>query len=459
MRMDPVDGARGVRFLKSQMWCAWPAVAVLLSAGAAQADVVTGRFSYVDSEANPDGSGVTTFDRPIAGCLVQVWQSGLLPAWTGHTAPDGTFTAPVNHVPDNTDTTVQVYAQTDAAYVTGGAGPFFVETAHQRSSGTTPLDFSPPAFTGRNETRSFNAVEDIGLAFKYASDRRDPAESDEIGTVVVSFVDDESIGTHYNPAPASGLIIHHADADDDLVIIHEYTHFLEDKIGSFLVLPSFHDGCFSSQLCPTPSACPDRLINTPENAWMEAFADYLAMAVMRANPAARLNLSGGGTSTEALLEAPGGCAAVGRRAIGGQLITGDMVENFVAGALWDLQDQPGDPPPFNAGESFDRLGRQDQMVFEIFDHELDGDHSPLANIGLFRQRWIARGLPSAALDAIYTGNQIPTPAVGTGTCNVAGRTSPPWGMALVAGLALVYRARRLAMRLRNARRRSSHFAS
>jgi len=453
------EGARGVRFLKSRVWCAWPAVAVLLWAGAARADVVTGRFSYVDTEANPDGSGVTTFDRPIAGCLVQVWQSGPVPAATTRTAADGTFTAIVSHVPDNTDTAVLVYAQNGAAYVTGGAGPFFFETAHQRSSGTTPLDFSPPAFAGRNETRSFNAAEDIRLAFEYAGARRDPDEHDEIGTVVVSFVDDESIGTHYNPAPASGLIIHHADADDDLVIIHEYTHFLEDKIGSFLALPSFHDGCFSSQLCPTPSACPDQLINTPENAWMEAFADYLAMAVMRANPGARLNLSGGGTSTEAMLEAPGGCAAVGRRAIGGQLITGDMVESFVAGALWDLQDQPGDPPPFNAGESFDRLGRQDRMVFEIFDHELDGDHSPLANIGLFRQHWIARGLPSAALDAIFTGNQIPTPRVGAGACGVAGRTSPPWGFALVLALALVYRARRLGMRrLRNARRRSSHLA-
>jgi hypothetical protein len=430
------------------MGWAWPAVAVLLSAGAARADVVTGRFSYVDSQANPDGGGVTTFERPIAGCLVQVWQSGLLPAATVHTGPDGRFTATVGTVPDNTDTTVLVYAQTDAAYVTGGAGPFFVETAHQRSRGSTTLDFSPPAFTGRNETRSFNAVEDIQLAFDYAAARRDPAEHDEVGTVVVSFVDDESIGTHYNPAPASGLIIHHSDADNDLVILHEYTHFLEDKIGSFLAQPSFHDGCFSSQLCPTPSACPDRLINTPENAWMEGFADYLAMAVMRANPAARLNLSGGGTSTEAMLEGPGGCAAVGHRAIGGQLITGDMVENFVAGALWDLHDQPGDPPPFNAGESFDQLGGQDRMIFQIFDHELDGDHSPLANIGLFRQHWIARGLPSAALDAIYTGNQLPTPPVGTGACHVAGRTSPPWGMALVVGLALVVRARRPGMRRR-----------
>jgi hypothetical protein len=54
----------------NQRWILTP----LSGGGTAGADVVSGTFSYTDTEANPSGSG--TFTRPVAGCRVQVWRRG-----------------------------------------------------------------------------------------------------------------------------------------------------------------------------------------------------------------------------------------------------------------------------------------------------------------------------------------------------------------------------------------------
>jgi hypothetical protein len=351
-------------------------------------DVVSGSFTYTDAEADPAGAG--TFRRPIAGCRVEVLRGGTLAATT-ETNIDGNFIASVPHRPDGTDTRIAVYASNGAARVLSNFLPFSVTTAPQPSSGGNTLVFNQN-FGAPNEVRSFNAAHDIRLAYNFAAARRDPRETDVIPVVNVVFNDIGLLMTHYDP-PLGGLVLGREHNSMDLVIMHEYAHFLEDKIGSFLLLPSWHDGCNLTQRCPNPADCANGLlINSPENAWMEGFADYFAMAVKRANPTERFDLTSGGTQTEANLNNPGTCDAVGRAAYDGHTIDREMVEKFVASVLWKAGSPPG----------------SDTEVFQIFDRELDGSATGLLpNIRSFRYAWRQRpGLNQARLDDIFR-EQIP----------------------------------------------------
>jgi hypothetical protein len=354
-------------------------------------DRVTGTFTYADAETDPGGSA--TFNRPIVGCRVQVWRAGAI-ASTTETDSAGSFNVTVTPMPDGTDTTVVIYATNAAAQVLAGTGPYFVRRTIL-SQGNTTLDFSENLATAE-QIRSFNAAQDIRLAHDFAVARRDPQEREVIPVADVSFNDLGGLMTHYN-APGSGLVINREHEVRDLVIMHEYAHFLEDKIGSFLLMPSFHDTCFTTQRCPNPADCANfpitsttLLVNSPENAWMEGFANYFAMAVKRANPSQRFNLTGAGM-TEAELNNPGSCDAVGRAAFDGHTINGEMVEKFVASVLWAASSSPG----------------SDAEVFQIFDKELDGSATGrLPNIRLFRDAWSMRGNDPARLDDILRVRHI-----------------------------------------------------
>ena len=347
-------------------------------------DSVFGTFTYTDSEI-----GSSDFQRPIVGALVKVWRAGAL-VHTTETNFDGRFNFTATHMPDGTDTTVQVFASNQAAHVLGAVGPFFVNIT-MPSSGNAPLDFSQN-FGASDEVRSFNAAHDIRLASEYAQRHRDPGEREVIPFVDVTFMDHDGAGTRYNP-PAGGLLIHHSHDLTDLVIMHEYAHFLEDKIGGFLLVPTIHDGCRSEQI-------PPNLVNSPENAWMEGFANYFAMAVKRANPSERFNLISGGTMTEAQLESPPSCTIVGTRAFDGRMITGDMIEQNVASALWALSDG----------------GSKDRTLFQIFDKEIDGtDRHVLPNISLLCEAWKSGDrLPSdrARMEGVLSVNVFVSNAAG-----------------------------------------------
>ena len=99
--------------------------------------------------------------------------------------------------------------------------------------------------------------------------------------------------------------------------------------------------------------------------------------------------------SEAELNNPGLCDAVGRAAFDGRTINGEMVEKYVASVLWLLSGSQG----------------SDGAVFQIFDHELDGSATHvLPNIMLFHDAWVARGLDHARLDRILIEQHIPTVA-------------------------------------------------
>src|SRR5262249_59048969 len=89
---------------------------------------------------------------------------------------------------------------------------------------------------------------------------------------------------------------------------------------------------------------------------------------------------GRGPSSASTLESPA-CP-------GGPPLPGAWLEDFVAGALWDLTDDPNRDLSSNT-EPADRLCDKDDVIFSIFDRELQ--RVP-ANIQSFTDAWVARGL-------------------------------------------------------------------
>ena len=176
----------------------------------------------------------------------------------------------------------------------------------------------------------------------------------------------------------------------DFLILHEYAHYLEERISSFAPVPTVHDGCTTRDVL-------GNIANSPEHAWMEGFADYFAQAVGRSVPSGTLT-GVSGTPGTARLESPS-CPG-----LPSTTIPGDAVENYVAGTLWDLLDQPGDPGSQN--ETHDNLARMDRQIFEIFDRELDVD-GVWPNITHFRHAWMARGLHGEGLGRIMVQLNIP----------------------------------------------------
>ena len=160
----------------------------------------------------------------------------------------------------------------------------------------------------------------------------------------------------YN-APVGEIDLTGAAVWTDMAIIHEYAHYLEAHIGSFLTLPSTHDGCSATIAGAN--------VSSPELAWMEGFADWFAQAVNRAAPDAQLSgswdPSGYGTPTMDQLDSPF-CALPPGTPRG-------SVENYVAGVLWDLTDNA-------SGEPWDTASGWDTQIFQMMDRELDS-----ANLG------------------------------------------------------------------------------
>lgn len=292
-----------------------------------------------------------------------------------------------------TNDAARVYPQT----VLDPGGPYWTEpgdpgTPIQRTAWNAGdvLDFSY-AFTDRNRGKYFNIAEVIRRAKAYAGAHRDPAETDPIPVVAVQ--PSTPLGLTFYDAPTDTLELVGASTYVDLVIVHEYAHFLEDMIGSLFAMPSVHDGCIATS--------GPLNVNSAEHAWMEGFANWFAQAVNRAMPEAGFigeSSDGGGTLTVNDMETPR-CSSLPAG------ITGDQVEKFVAGVLWHTTDPVGLPP----GETVDTLAGMDTQVFQIMDRELD--EAALAGarptIGRFRTAWAARGLPLTPLSQIMTMNGVP----------------------------------------------------
>lgn len=360
---------------------------------------VTGTFSYSDT-AGP---------RPIAAAKVEVWRfsPGAAGVWTWR--PERTVTTDAagriaTSFPFDSQGVIyalRVFATNYAAVVwPNGAAhtvPFHAEPGapaapiHRTvTGGGQTLDFSW-TFADGWTPQHYNLAETVRRGFDFATARRHPGETDVIPPVPVQPT--SVVGSWFNP-PVDTVVINSSSVFQDLIVLHEYAHFLEEQLGSFPWIASVHNGCTAIDGVFRHN------INTAEHAWMEGFADWFAQAVVLRDPAAGLvgsaSTTGEVATSLATLESPG-CGALPAG------VTGDEVENLVAGVLWDLTD--------TANEPGDGLGGQDLAIFQIMDRELDvAPHAgPWPSINGMRSAWRLRGLDGAGLDAILTLNGVPIP--------------------------------------------------
>jgi hypothetical protein len=255
------------------------------------------------------------------------------------------------------------------------------------SSGSSAvLDFSW-TFTDLATAAYYNAADALIYGRDYALARRAPGEPEIIKQLNVMV---QSGNTFYDPYVHwmrinPGYLI----ALDDLTVLHEYAHFLEEQLSTFgPAIATVHDGC-NVQL-----GVGGAHVESMDFAWMAGYPDYFAQAVKSANGS---KISGGafGTSSVSTLESPS-CA-------GGPFLPGQWLEDFVAGALWDLHDDSG------TAEPADRLCNKDDVIFSIFDRELQ--RVP-ANIQTFTDAWVARGLDVPPLRSAFSaqGVSVTTPS-------------------------------------------------
>ncbi|HEY7289782.1 MAG TPA: VCBS repeat-containing protein [Vicinamibacterales bacterium] len=414
-------------------------IAILLAAiasiamPAAAADI-RGTFTYQDTRG----------PMPLRRCYVEVWYhgTGLFDVWHVVGARTTDSSGHISYVDGTSSGTfsLRVYALNDAAIVRQTdypAASFYVATTQLvPSSGASILDFSS-AFTDEYTSRHFNLANAAQYAFEYASARRDPRDSELIPQVNILPTSLNFDGATFFNSTTNTIQIRVVQAFEDLVLVHEYGHHLQHDISRAAGSWGFHDGCEFR-------AWDGGLVNSPELAWTEGFAQYFAMAVARSNA---LNPSfdarpAAGSWTFAAAETPAACSVIGQPGASGT-ITAAMVESRVEAVLWDLLDGYGNPA--QGFETFDRVSGEELTTFQIFDHEFG--LASTSNIFTFRDAWRARGKDAAALDCIMSAyGMLPTTpgCTGSGATRLVGRFNgdnrsdialtgaPDWGAVPVA---------------------------
>src|SRR2546426_2305875 len=177
-------------------------------------------------------------------------------------------------------------------------------------------------------------------------------------------------------------------------------------------ISSTHNGCSALDVARNN-------INSAEHAWMEGFAEFFAMAAATSLPAGTLqgNPGGNGTFTLNNLEDTPWTTCTNLP----PNVTPAMIENVVAGVLWDLADGIG---ACNTSEAHDNLSGFATTIIQIMDHEMDLPYWP--TIFDFQNAWLARGLPATPLLDIMIKHGIFPPRSSTLSCpaNIT-VTAPP----------------------------------
>ena len=379
-------------------------VAVSAAPGVAFAERVTATLTFADGNGAP---------APIRRATVEIWRKyGFIGTWhndfTTTTSEAGTINVSVPTVGAGAEYGLRVYAINPAAIVRFRDRPtdaMYSEPGppgapiRRISNGTSSvLDFSFN-FTDLATVAYFNAADALIYGRDYALARRAPGEPEPIKQINVMV---QSGSTFYDPY-VHWMRINpgYLFTKDDLTVLHEYAHFLEEQLSTFgPAIATVHDGC-NVQL-GTGGAHAESM----DFAWMEGFADYYAQAVARVfnnDTSATTNVTGpaDGTSSVSELETPS-CP------FGDPLLPREFLENWAAGALWDLLD---DPSVDGRTEPADRLCDKDREIFSIFDRELQ--RVP-ANIQTFTDAWVGRGLDVPPLRSAFAAQGVnvttPTPS-------------------------------------------------
>ena len=346
-------------------------VAASVAPELALAERVTATLEFHDGTESP---------APIRRARVEIWRryGPVFPIWhhdyTQWTTDAGKidFTVPASDYVPGALFGIRVYAINEAAVVHFRDRPAEAMYAQPGSPGrpdvalqlptvgpNTPLDFSYE-FTDLATVAYYNAADALLYGRDYAVNRRAEGETEPIKPINVSV---DSANTFYDPSLDwlrinPGFLF----SLNDWVVLHEYAHALEDQLSTFgPAIATWHDGC-NVQL-GRYSAHAESL----DFAWMEGFAGYFAQAVARTYNTDKTRITGpagaygvgviAGTPSVERLESPS-CPP------NGPSHSGEWLERFVGGALWDLVDDSG------AFEPADRLCGKDGAVFSIFDREL-----------------------------------------------------------------------------------------
>jgi outer membrane protein assembly factor BamB len=397
------------------------AAAFLCMTAPAHAETIKGTFNYLDR--NP-ADGTSTL-RPIVNAKVEIWSC--TQGWTGlcvwanartvKTDSSGSISAQFTHTGTATYG-VKVFAENDAAVVwpkdVAHLLPFYQEPGQPdgavinkvaKAAGDV-LDFSYD-FTEFWASAHYNIADAVLLARNFIDPKRDPADASAEPLPRASIQPNSYpnwLGgkTYYNYL-ADSVNIGDDRVFNDTGIVHEYSHFVEEQISSFAPIASLHFGC------PAFDGLGNE-ITDPDLAWMEGFAEWFSARLWQSLPPGRLGgLAGVGTTPPLSLETPPTpCAIAATKG-------GDAIEDFVAGALWDLTDKvgerlndlsPGSRAARSVGpETRDNLSGFDTQIIQILDHELDTyGHWP--TITDFRQAWHDRGLPDVGLGEIFLRNEV-----------------------------------------------------
>jgi hypothetical protein len=393
-------------------------VGVSAAPGLARAERLTATFTFADGTGSP---------APIRRATVEVWRkSGLFGIWsnvlTDATNEDGNLNVNVPSVGAGAEYGLRVYAINDAAIVRfrdrptdamySEPGPPKAPMRWISTGASAAHDFSFD-FVDLATVAYYNAADALIYGHDYALARRAqakpgeppiPGEPQQIKQLNVMV---QSGNTFYDPAVDwlrinPGFLI----SLDDKTILHEYAHFLEEQLSTFMALATSHDGCNAQIL--------GAHVESMDFAWMEGFASYFSAAVDRAFNTDTLpttNVTGpagagappgtiSGTLQVPTLESPS-CPS-------GPFLPNAWLEKFVGGALWDLIDDPSRDVSSNT-EPADQLCDKDDQVFSIFDRELQ--RVP-ANIQTFTDAWVKRGFDVPPLKSAFAaqGVTVNTPA-------------------------------------------------
>ncbi|NHC45324.1 hypothetical protein [Motilibacter aurantiacus] len=375
---------RAVRVASTLVTAAMAVVVPAVGATPAHAQEVTtvrAHLTYEDTNLQ---------DRPIAFSKVEIWRFAprTFGIWTWanertvQTDGKGNLTQSFPFVDDAiyalrvfaTNSAVEVWPNdalhTQPFWAEPGQGSSIIELTSTSPNTTLSFDWN---FDDDWAPQHYNLAETIRHGRDYATANRGDTDVLPQADVQPTSV----TGSYYNPVNST-VVINSSSVFSDQTVLHEYGHFLQDKIGSFPWLPARHNGCLTFDVL-------GNAVNTAEHAWMEGFANWFAQAVVRARPEAALvgntSSTGEGTFSASQLETPR-CGALPAS------VTGDEVELFVAASLWDLTDSFG-----GLGEPADTVSGRDREVFQIMDKELDAQSGgPTPTIRTFRAAWMARGI-------------------------------------------------------------------
>jgi hypothetical protein len=388
-------------------------VAMTAAPGVASAERVTATLTFQDDsdKAPPQGQA------PIRRAMVEIWRrtGGIFPMWHNDlpvqtTDEDGKidFTVPPSMwLGPGAVYALRVYAinpaaivrfrdrPQDAMYEQPGPPGAPIQLPANSPSQELKFDFN---FTDPATVGYYNAADALLYGRDYAIEHRAEGGPDDIKQVNVMV---QSGSTFYDPWVRwlrinPGFLL----SRDDTTILHEYGHFLEEQLSTFgPAIATYHDGCNVILAATSDGAHAESM----DFAWMEGWSDYFAQAV-----AAEYNTDNS-DKTNVLGPLPG--VPVGTPFVSGletpacpstdPLLPRAFLENWVAGALWDLHDKPGDPGAvFEPG---DGLCNKDDVIFKIFDYDLQ--RHP-ANIQTFTDAWVAHKQDFEALRKTFAAQGV-----------------------------------------------------